>query len=149
MSELSNIVNYFKACYQVDFRAISILNFFGKKVEHQLVVESIELLNGKLKQYPISTEWGKEMESVLALNSQEKALYCCSFFLSGKMNVIGKAQKVFAPLYIYPAKLVHEKEVYYLELDVENVVINPVFVEFIKTQTKFSKCFAQRLYSIR
>lgn len=134
MSTLANIINYFKACYQVDFKAINIINFFGKKVEHQLVIESTELISGQLMQYPISYEWGKEMESTLALNAQEKALYCCSFFLSGKMNIIGRSQKVFAPLYIYPVKLIQENDIYYLVLDVKNAVINPVFVDFIKTQ---------------
>ena len=135
MHNLSNVIDYFRACYQVDFRAVSIFNFFGKKVEQQLVLDNAQLLNGKLLQYPISTKWGEEMEKTLALHSQEKILYCCAFFLSGKMNVIGREQKVFAPLYIYPVSLLLEKEIYYLQLDSENAIINPVFVEFIKTQT--------------
>ncbi len=134
MSQLSNITNYFRSCYQVDFKAITILNFFGKKVEDQLILETAELLNGKLLQYPVDSVWGAEMEKTLALHSQEKALYCCAFFLSGKMNVIGKVQKVFTPLYIYPVDLLVEQEVYYLQLDLENVVINPVFVDFIRSQ---------------
>ncbi len=52
MSSLSNIVDYFKSCYQADFKAINILNFFSNKVEQQLVLETGELLNGKLLQYP-------------------------------------------------------------------------------------------------
>ena len=135
MHKLSNAIDYFKSCYQVDLRAISIFNFFGKKVEQQLILDNAQLLTGKLLQYPISTKWGEEMEKTLALHSQEKVLYCCAFFLSGKMNVIGKAQKVFAPLYIYPVSLLLENEIYYLVLDPDNAVINPVFVEFIKTQT--------------
>ncbi|MFT4665179.1 MAG: hypothetical protein ACI9XB_002132 [Gammaproteobacteria bacterium] len=134
MFPLSNIVNYFRSCYQVDFKAITILNFFGNKVADQLILETAELLNGKLLQYPVDSVWGAEMEKNLALHSQEKALYCCAFFLSGKMNIIGKARKVFTPLYIYPVDLLVEHEVYYLELDVENVVINPVFIDFIRSQ---------------
>lgn len=134
MASLSNIVHYFKSCYQVDFKAVSILNFFGNKIEHQLIIESAELLNGKLMQYPIDSDWGKEMAATLTLHSEEKALYCSAFFLSGKMNVIGRSQKVFAPLYIYPAKLLYEHDVYYLTLDIENAMINPVFVEFIRSQ---------------
>jgi len=132
---LPNIIDYFRSCYQVDFRAVNIFNFFGKKVEQQLVLDNAQLLSGKLLQYPISTKWGEEMEKTLAIHSQEKILYCCAFFLSGKMNVIGREQKVFAPLYIYPVSLLLEKEVYYFVLNAENAIINPVFVEFIKTQT--------------
>jgi len=135
MPSLSNIVRYFKSCYQVDFKAINIFNFFGKKVEDQLILESAELLSGKLMQYPVDSEWGAQMEQTLALHSQEKALYCCSFFLSGKMHVIGKPRKVFAPLYIHPANLIFEHDVYYISLDVEDAVINPLFVDFIKTQS--------------
>jgi len=138
MPSLSNIVDYFKSCYQVDFKAVTILNFFGKKVESQLIIDSAELLNGKLMQYPVDSVWGKEMEETLTLHAEEKALFCSAFFLSGKMNVIGRSQKVFAPLYIYPATLLFEHDVYYLVLDVENAMINPVFLEFIKTQTESS-----------
>ncbi len=134
MSSLSNIINYLKSCYQVDFKAISIFNFFGKKVEDQLILESAELLSGKLIQYPVDSIWGAQMEQQLALHSQEKALYAGAFFLNGKMNVIGKAQKVLAPLYIYPVNLLKENDVYYLSIEEENAVINPVFVDFIKSQ---------------
>ncbi len=133
MSSLKNIVSYFKSCYQVDFRAIRILNFFGKNVEQQLELKSAELLTGRLLQFPVDSNWGKKMEEILAIHSQEKSLYCSAFFLSGLMNVIGRPQKVFAPLYIYPVDLIHESDVYYLSLDVENGVINPVFVEYIRS----------------
>ncbi len=133
MPPISNIVSYFRSCYQVDFRAIRILNFYGKNVASQLELKSTELLSGRLLQFPIDSKWGAEMEHTLAVHSQEKALYCCAFFLSGTMNVIGKPQKVFAPLYIYPVDLILEDGVYYLELQVENGVINPVFVEYIRT----------------
>ena len=105
MPSLTNIIDYFKSCYQVDFKAISIFNFFGKKVEDQLILNSAELLSGKLIQYPIDSNWGEKMEQQLALHSQEKALYCGAFFLNGKMNVIGKTKKVLAPLYINPVNL--------------------------------------------
>ncbi len=138
MPSLTNIVDYFKSCYQVDFKAVSILNFFGKQIENQLIINSAELLNGKLMQYPVDSIWGKEMEETLALHGEEKALFSSAFFLSGKMNVIGRSQKVFAPLYIYPTKLLYEDEVYYLVLDAENAMINPVFLDFIKSQTASS-----------
>ena len=133
MSSLKNIVSYYRSCYQVDFRAIRIINFFGKNVEAQLELKSGELLTGRLLQFPIDSKWGAQMEATLAIHSQEMALYCCSFFLSGTMNIIGKPQKVFAPLYIHPVNLVHEDDVFYLELEVEKAVINPVFVEYIRT----------------
>ena len=138
MSSLSNIIDYFKSCYQVDFKAVSILNFLGNKVENQLILNSADLLNGKLMQYPVDSAWGKEMETTLALHGEEKTLFCTAFFLSGKMNVIGRSQKVFAPLYIYPTSLLYEHEVYYLVVDAENAMINPVFLEFIKSQTESS-----------
>jgi len=133
MAELSNIIDYFKACYQEDFKAIKILNFLDKKVEHQLVFKDAEILSGNLMQYPVSTVWAKQVEQYLVLNSSEKSLYCCAFFLSGKMNIIGRTKKIFAPLYIYPVQLFQEDEVYYIKINVEKAVINPIFVDFIKT----------------
>jgi len=139
MHELSNIISYFRSCYQVDFKAVSVLNFFGKTVKDQLVIEGTEFLTGSLMQFPVDSVWGKEMENTLSYDSTEKALYACAFFLSGKMNVIGKSQKVFAPLFIYPVELLVEKEVYYLVLDTDSVVVNPVFVDFIKSRLQEGK----------
>ena len=122
---LTNIIQYFHSCYQSDFRAVSLLDFFGSKVERRLLLESSELLSGKLLLYPVPTKWGEEMSKELAVYSKEKTLYCCSFFLLGETTVIGKKQPVCAPLYLHPVELKVKDEVYYLNIDRDHPTINP------------------------
>ena len=125
---LAHIVQYFRSCYQSDFRAVNLLDFFSTKVERRLLLDSSELLSGKLLLFPVSTEWGEEMWKELAIYSKEKTLYCCSFFLLGETRVMGKAQRVCAPLYLHTAELIVKDEVYYLSIDPDYPVINPGFL---------------------
>ncbi len=133
MNELPRIAEYFRACYQVDFKAINIPDFFGKQVANQLIQQEGELLTGKWQEVPINSVWGKEMEQILSVHSQEKALYACAFFIKGRMQQLGKSRRIFAPLYIYPMYLFKENEVYYVGIEPENGIINPAFLTYLKT----------------
>ena len=133
MNELQRIAEYFRACYQVDFKAINIPDFFGKQVANQLVLQDGGLLTNKWREVPIDSNWGKEMEQILAVHSQEKALYACAFFVKGRMNLLGKSRSIFAPLYIYPLNLLEENEVYFIQLEPDNTIINPAFLTYLKS----------------
>ena len=73
------------------------------------------------------------MEQMLSVHSQEKALYACAFFVKGRMKLLGKSRSIFAPLYIYPVNLLEENEVYFLQLESDNTIINPAFLTYLKT----------------
>jgi len=134
MAPIQNIINFYKDCYQSDVRAINIVNFFGKKIEHPYTLDSLALLNGKLIKHYVDSEWGKTMDETLTLHAQEKGLYCCSFFIQGTTKILGKSSKVFAPLYIHEVILSLESGIYYLEIDIANPVINPAFLDYLKSQ---------------
>jgi len=123
------LVNYFKSCYQSDYRAISLLNFYSAKVEHPLILESAELLQGKILEFPVPTDWGEKVDQRLAIYSKEKALYCCSFFMFGEMTVAGKKQKIVAPLYLHQVERKIENEIFYISIDAENPIINPAILQ--------------------
>ncbi len=126
------LVNYFKSCYQSDYRATSLLNFYSAKVEHPLVLESAELLQGKMLEFPVPTDWGEKINQRLAIYSKEKALYCCSFFMFGEMTVAGKKQNITAPLYLHQVKLKVENEIFYVSIDAENPIINPAILQAVE-----------------
>jgi hypothetical protein len=123
------LVNYFKSCYQSDYRAISLLNFYSVKVEHPLILESAELLQGKILEFPVPTDWGEKVDQRLAIYSKEKTLYCCSFFMFGEMTVAGKKQKIVAPLYLHQVERKIENEIFYISIDAENPIINPAILQ--------------------
>lgn len=128
---LSRIAAYYRACYQADFRAIHLLNFFSKKVTHPYFLEEADLLTGKLQQVPVNSKWGQDVDAYLDIYSKEKALYAGAFFLIGKSKLLGRSRSVCAPLLIYPLTLDEEDEVYYLKADVNNPTLNPAVVEVL------------------
>lgn len=133
MNELQRIAEYFRACYQVDFKAINIPDFYGKQVVHQLELQQGDLLTGKWPEIPIDSVWGKEMEQLLSVHSQEKALYAGAFFVKGRMQQLGKSRRIFAPLFIYPVNLMIENQTYYINVEPDNVIVNPAFLTYLKT----------------
>lgn len=126
---LNVLSSYFRACYQADYRALSLLNFYSAKVEQPLILKSAELLQGKLFEYPVSTTWGKKVSQQLNIYSKEKGLYCCSFFMFGEIVIAGKKQDVAAPLFLHPVELKEENEIFYLSINPENVIINPSILQ--------------------
>jgi len=126
---LDVLSSYFRACYQADYRALSLLNFYSAKVEQPLILKSAELLQGKLFEYPVSTTWGKKVSQQLNIYSKEKGLYCCSFFMFGEVVIAGKKQNVAAPLFLHPVELKEENEIFYLSINADNVIINPAILQ--------------------
>jgi len=126
---LKNLINYYKNCYQSDYRAVSLSNFFGNKAENRLIIEGEELLTGKLLDFPIATKWSKEIIQKLAVYGKEKELYCGAFFLLGAMSIGGRKLGISAPLFLYPTILKEDKEIFYISIDAENPIINPAIVQ--------------------
>lgn len=133
---LQQVAAYFKDCYQTDFRAIHLLDFFSKKVARPTVFESAELLSTTASKIPAPLEWGQKTYKDLAIFAKEKSLLCGAFFLSGRTMLIGKSRRVFAPLYLYNVEISQEGEQYFLSLEANNPMINPAFFDCLKAETK-------------
>ena len=133
MSLIPNIINYFHDCYQADFRAVHLLNFFGNKVSDTHFLPDLELLSGSLNQLPVSTDWAKDLYKSLIWQSKEKTLLCGAFFLSCETSVFGKTMEVFAPLLIFPADILFEDGIYSLTVNFGETIVNPAFSECLKT----------------
>jgi hypothetical protein len=127
---IADKISYLASCYQADIRAVSLLNFFSKRVEHQLFLETADLLSGEYRKlYPVPTLWAKGIEKTMAVYGKEKSLYCCAVFLAGTADIAGKTEAVMAPVYLYPAELVFVDDIYHIAIYEENPIINPAIVE--------------------
>ncbi len=131
-SPVSSILRYFRACYAADYKAVQLLNFFSKKITHPLLLDEATLLEGSLMQVPVDTKWGETVSSFLLLHSKEKQLVCGSIFLLGKTSLLGKPQRICAPLYLHNAEILHEQEVYYVTINEQDPIINPVVIDALK-----------------
>ncbi len=141
----NNIIQFYRACYQADLRSLQVRNFRGTKVEHLLWLESFALIEGRLSQYPVPTKWAEAARKELLLYSKEKMLYAGAFFLKGSIVVAGKKQDVLAPLWLIPASILLEKEVYYVELAAEQKMLNPAFVDQAKDSQQESGYLYEQL----
>lgn len=125
----SNIIQYFKSCYQADARDVQLMNFFSKKVENSFLLKDSDLITGKSLLYPVSTKWGKATKQALSIYDKEKDLYAFSLFLVGRYNIAGKSQRVVAPLILHPLELQEIDEVYYLSVREGYHIFNPFFFQ--------------------
>lgn len=133
---LPPLVRYFRACYQADFRATRLLNFLSKKAALPLLFHDEAFLSGELMTLPLPTDWGEAMHAHLFLHAKEQQLYCHAFFLTGRTQILGKRRQVCAPLYLIPAELKYEAEVYQLVLDFAGTIINPAFAAVLQGNTE-------------
>lgn len=139
MPKHTHITQYFRACYQLDSWAVSLLNFFGSKTRQVCILNNADVLEGKYEQFPIDTAYGKEVTETLLVHGKEKALYAGAFCLTGKTTVLKREVEVFAPLLLIPAHLVEDQEVYFLELNFAQAILNPAFVKQLKKEESGSE----------
>ena len=131
MSQFHDTINYFRECLQADNRSFSLLNFFGKKVEFQRILNSSELLQPKMPYIPIDSEWAISIEKDLELFAKEKTLYVGAFFVMGSVLIAGKKHKIFAPLLLNRVELIHQDEFYVLQFNVGQSILNPTAVQYL------------------
>lgn len=131
MAQFRNMVNYFRACLQADNRSFNLLNFFGKKVEFQRILNSSELLQPKMPYIPIDSEWAISIEKDLELFAKEKTLYVGAFFVMGSVSIAGKKHKIFAPLLLNQVELIHQEGFYALQFNVGQSILNPTAVQYL------------------
>ena len=134
--EVSNLINYYKDCYQADSRTLSISNFFSTKFENKLFVEDKDqLLNGNLPYAPVMDEYAKKVLKNLTLYRREKAFYCAAFFvIASSSDSFPGNSKICAPVFLYPAKIVTENEYSYVKIDFSKRIVNINFLNSIRKE---------------
>lgn len=124
MDQANKLIDYLRNCYKADNRELNLSNFFHDKVEHQLMLDDVGLINGEMPIYPVRKDWGENVSKDLAVYAKEKDLYACTLFLVGRINVDGKKKKVISPLLMIPAELKFKNEDYYIRVFHESTVVN-------------------------
>ncbi|MEL6660328.1 MAG: ATP-binding protein [Bacteroidota bacterium] len=129
---LPPLIRYFRACYQADFRATRLRSFVSKKASLPFLFADEAFLADQLSTLPVPTDWGQAMSSHLFLHAKEEQLFCHAFFLLGRTQVLGRRKEVCAPLFLIPAEIIDEAEVYQIKLDFGGTLINPAFAEALQ-----------------
>lgn len=134
MSQLTNILKFYSDCHAIDYRSTNLKNFFGREAKNIYLLENLHALSEANIKFKVDSTWGKKVLKELKIHAKEKALYAGALFLMGKSKQLGRSIRVAPPLYLYEAELSDNFGNYRVELDLESPVINPYFLEFVKSQ---------------
>jgi len=132
---LNRVISYYKSCYEADFRTVSLLNFFGKKVESSLVFEDPKILLSNEFELELPFDWFQALSKKLVVYAKEKELFCSAYFLAGSTTIFGKKTKIVTPLFLIPAQFTETENSQNLDASFEQRIINPaIFQIFNKDQ---------------
>jgi len=134
LSQLKNIIEFYRDCYQTDLKGIRIRNFMSKNCEKRFIPDNNEFFHQIYSGVPVNTTWAKDVEQLLFLNSKEKTLFAGSIFVRGTQSTLGREKSALVPLYIHELELNSIEEVYFLSI--KETFFNPDFVELANNSDK-------------
>ena len=134
MFDLTALLNFYRDAYQYEYSTERVADFFAKNVSNLYYPESFELLIQDDYQLPVASDWGRKVTAELELNSSEKKLVAGTFFIKGKAEVLGKTQRIFAPLFLHDVNLDRDVELYSIQLDAASLNLNRAAFNFLNDQ---------------
>lgn len=132
-NNLKDIIRFYRDCYQFEFSTEKVLNFYSKNVSQHYYPKTFELLSKNEYELPADSAWGEKVSIELELESSEKKLVCGSFFLKGKIDLLGKSHRIFTPLLLNDVILKYSNEVYFLIVDQESTSLNPIAINYLNS----------------
>jgi len=135
------LIRYLADCYVADNRTFSIDNFFSKKFENHFIQDlKEELINNKYPKQYLPADIGKKTLQNLQLNSNDKQLYYCSFFIIGRrQHFNNRIERICAPVLYFPAEIVSDGDYYFLKLDPKDYQVNFGFLRTLNFKTSFAE----------
>lgn len=146
----SNVVSYFRDCYEADNRRTTIWNIFHQSVEHRLFVEPQEqLLNGVVPFIWIDPLLATAVQKAAYVYRKEKQLVYCSLFLVGWRKANDQQpQPICAPLLVHSAQILKEDPHLVLKPDLGHRQLNHYLLDSLEgttNNTRISEQVAEKL----
>lgn len=132
-NNIQNIIKFYRDCYQREYSTEKVLNFYSSSVSDLYYPDTFKLLSQNGYELPVDTEWGKRISLSLELDSSEKKLVCGSFFLKGKIELLGKKHQIFTPLFLNDVILDYSNEVYFVKVDHYSMSLNPIAINYLNS----------------
>lgn len=146
---MQNLIKYFNSCFQADNNSLTVSNFFGTSAENRLIFEEEELINGKLRYYPIDEEYAIATNKKAKLYEKEKEFVYCSLFIVGKtLSFSNRTTKICSPLIIHPAKISKIDDMYFIEIDKSKRRINYTLLSKIKEDDSSAEILFEQIHKI-
>ena len=130
-NSIQNVIKFYRDCYQFEHNTETVTNFFSKSLSHLYFPKTFEFLGTSRFAMPMGSDWGKDIDLELALSSSEKKLICGTFFVKGKIEILGKKHTLFTPFFLHDVKFEKQKDIYFLELEHDSIQLNPIAVQYL------------------
>ncbi len=126
MATPSQLVRYFRDCYEADNRETGIANLFAKKYRHLLFLSGTDdLLSGLQDRTPIDREKAVAAKKEAGLYMKDRTLIYGAFPLVGPAPEGGRLPaNLCAPLVFFPAEIVDEGSSAFLSVDLTQQRVN-------------------------
>ncbi len=147
--KIEKILSYYQECYRQEFRDSNILNYLGAKVDERFYFENISKLYQEQDTAIIDQNLGEELYKYMELHKKEKTLVASSFFITGKLDFLGKKQTICAPIISTPVSL--EKNtagIYFFNYNFEENSCNTTLLNIIKNNFDLPDTFLEEIIAL-
>ncbi|MFK7932481.1 MAG: hypothetical protein AB8G22_03170, partial [Saprospiraceae bacterium] len=130
MQPINDYINYYRACYQADNRALTLQNFNARRIEHQHWAEEFV---GEDTGWFVPEMWWTEAQQKLEVYALEKELIGCYFFIVNQKKVAGKTRTNWTPLLFQRMQLESVGGRHWLYPKTEYYQLNPAVLQLLGT----------------
>lgn len=136
-TELANIIRYFHDCYRSYNRDLLIYDFLDKKIEDRVFFDDQEeLITGDFPIVPIDSASAIQILKKMQVFEKEKELIYAAFFVCGHyVDFKGDTQRLFSPLFYFPASIHFRDDFYYLSIDPSERRINYPLISLLAKES--------------
>ncbi|RBW59688.1 hypothetical protein DS884_08105 [Tenacibaculum sp. E3R01] len=149
MMHIEKVISYYQNCYKQEFRENDVLSFFGSAVDKRLFFQNINHLFREEESTLLDFDLGEELYRYLEIHKKNKTLITNSFFITGKLNFLGKKRTICAPLIVTPVELkINSDGVYFFDYKFEENRLNEALVNVLKQNFSIDEAFILMLKSL-
>ncbi|MBN2291888.1 MAG: hypothetical protein JXM70_05650 [Pirellulales bacterium] len=147
MANSSQLIQYFRDCYEADNRETGIANLFSSKYRHvSFLSGSDDLLWDVLNRVPIDRGTALAAQKEAELYRKDKTLVYCAFPLVGQSGGVGQLPKqLCAPLVFFPATITDENGVAFLSVDLTQQRVNFPVLAALAGESEQTRSLAEDL----
>ncbi len=146
---IEKVISYYQNCYKQEFRDNDVLSFFGSAVDKRLFFQNINNLFREEENTLLDFDLGEELYRYLEIHKKNKILITNSFFITGKLNFLGKKRTICAPLIVTPVELkINSDGVYYFDYKFEENRLNEALINVLKQNFNLDEAFVLMLKSM-
>ncbi|WP_435260780.1 AAA domain-containing protein [Tenacibaculum sp. nBUS_03] len=149
MMHIEKVISYYQNCYKQEFRDNDVLSFFGATVDKRFFFQNKNYLFREEENTLLDFDLGEDLYRYLEIHKKNKTLITNSFFITGKLNFLGKKRTICAPLIVTPVELkINSDGIYFFDYKFDENRINEALINVLRQNFNLDDSFVLTLKSI-